>query len=58
MTAKLLKDAMERVETWPEEAQEELAAIADHRALDDRFSAFRPFGNALFDCAQSPPKAI
>jgi predicted transcriptional regulator len=28
MTAKLLKDAMERVETWPEEAQEELAAIA------------------------------
>jgi predicted transcriptional regulator len=28
MTAKLLKEAMERVETWPEEAQEELAAIA------------------------------
>lgn len=28
MTAKVLKEAMERVETWPEEAQEELAAIA------------------------------
>lgn len=28
MTAKVLKDAMERVETWPQEAQEELAEIA------------------------------
>jgi predicted transcriptional regulator len=28
MTAKVLKEAMERVETWPEAAQEELAAIA------------------------------
>ncbi len=28
MTAKVLTDAMRRVETWPEEAQEELAGIA------------------------------
>lgn len=28
MTAKVLTDAMKRVETWPEEAQEELAGIA------------------------------
>ena len=28
MTAKMLKDVLERVETWPREAQEELAAIA------------------------------
>jgi predicted transcriptional regulator len=28
MTAKLLTDAMKRVETWPEAAQEELAEIA------------------------------
>jgi predicted transcriptional regulator len=28
MTAKVLKQAMERVETWPEEAQAELAEIA------------------------------
>jgi plasmid stabilization system protein ParE len=28
MTAKILKDVLERVETWPQEAQEELAAIA------------------------------
>ena len=28
MTAKVLKEAMERVESWPEEAQEELAEIA------------------------------
>ncbi len=28
MTAKALKEAMERVESWPEEAQEELAEIA------------------------------
>ena len=28
MTAKLLTDAMQRVETWPKAAQEELAAIA------------------------------
>jgi hypothetical protein len=28
MTAKALREAMARVETWPEEAQEELAAIA------------------------------
>jgi len=28
MTAKALKDVLQRVETWPEEAQEELAAIA------------------------------
>jgi len=28
MTAKALKEAMQRVEAWPEEAQEELAAIA------------------------------
>ena len=28
MTTKALKEAMQRVETWPEEAQEELAEIA------------------------------
>jgi hypothetical protein len=28
MTAKVLTDAMKRVETWPEEAQEELASLA------------------------------
>jgi predicted transcriptional regulator len=28
MTSKALKDAMRRVETWPEEAQQELAEIA------------------------------
>jgi len=28
MTAKALKEAMQRVESWPEEAQEELAQIA------------------------------
>jgi len=28
MTAKALKDVLERVETWPEEAQEQLAEIA------------------------------
>jgi predicted transcriptional regulator len=28
MTAKVLKEAMQRVETWPEEAQAELAEIA------------------------------
>ncbi len=28
MTAKALKEAMQRVEAWPEEAQEELAEIA------------------------------
>jgi predicted transcriptional regulator len=28
MTAKVLKEAMQRVETWPERAQEELAEIA------------------------------
>jgi len=28
MTAKVLKEAMRRVETWPEEAQTELAEIA------------------------------
>ncbi len=28
MTAKALKDVMERVEAWPEEAQQELADIA------------------------------
>ena len=28
MTAKALKEAMQRAESWPEEAQEELAAIA------------------------------
>jgi len=28
MTAKALKDVLQRVEAWPEEAQEELAAIA------------------------------
>jgi hypothetical protein len=28
MTTKALKEAMQRVETWPQEAQEELAAIA------------------------------
>jgi len=28
MTAKALKEAMQRVESWPEEAQEELAEIA------------------------------
>ena len=28
MTAKLLKEALQRVESWPEQAQEELAEIA------------------------------
>jgi hypothetical protein len=28
MTAKILKDVLERVEAWPEEAQNELAQIA------------------------------
>jgi predicted transcriptional regulator len=28
MTAKVLKDVLQRVETWPEEAQQELAEIA------------------------------
>ena len=28
MKAKILKDVLERVETWPEEAQTELAQIA------------------------------
>lgn len=28
MTAKMLKDVMERAESWPKEAQAELAAIA------------------------------
>jgi predicted transcriptional regulator len=28
MTAKVLKDVLERVETWPEEAQQELVEIA------------------------------
>jgi predicted transcriptional regulator len=28
MTVKVLKEAMERVESWPQEAQEELAEIA------------------------------
>jgi hypothetical protein len=28
MTAKALKDAMQRVESWPERAQEELTAIS------------------------------
>jgi hypothetical protein len=28
MTAKILEEALQRVESWPEEAQEELAAIA------------------------------
>jgi hypothetical protein len=28
MTAKILKDVLERVEKWPEEAQSELAQIA------------------------------
>jgi hypothetical protein len=28
MTAKALRDVLRRVEAWPEEAQEELAAIA------------------------------
>ena len=28
MTAKILKDVLERVKTWPEEAQTELAQIA------------------------------
>jgi hypothetical protein len=28
MTAKALQDALKRVETWPEEAQQELAEIA------------------------------
>jgi hypothetical protein len=28
MTAKVLKDVLERVKTWPEEAQRELAQIA------------------------------
>jgi predicted transcriptional regulator len=36
MTAKILTDAMQRVETWPEDAQEELAAIA--LEIDDALS--------------------
>jgi predicted transcriptional regulator len=33
MTAKALKDVMQKVESWPQEAQEELAAIA--REMDE-----------------------
>lgn len=34
MTAKALKDMMQRVESWPESAQEELAAIAKEIEAD------------------------
>lgn len=37
MTAKVLKDVLERVEAWPEEAQEQLAAIA--REIDAELAA-------------------
>ena len=36
MTAKVLKDVLERVAAWPEEAQEELAEIA--REMDTQLS--------------------
>ena len=42
MTAKALKEAMARVESWPEEAQEELAEIAfeiDAGLKDGRYRA-------------------
>ena len=42
MTAKALKEAMARAESWPEEAQEELAAIAleiDAGLKDGRYRA-------------------
>ena len=37
MTAKALKDVLDRVEAWPEEAQEELARIA--REMDAQLAA-------------------
>ena len=38
MTTKLLKEAMERVEAWPEEAQEELELDYSGDALDIGFN--------------------
>jgi hypothetical protein len=47
MTAKVLTDAMKRVETWPTEAQEELAWIA--LEIDDALKggAYRPTPDEL-----------
>ena len=42
MTAKALKEAMQRVESWPQEAQEELAELAfeiDARLKGDKYQA-------------------
>jgi hypothetical protein len=42
MIAKLLTDAMKRVETWPEEIQEELAGIALEIDAALNGGAYRP----------------
>jgi hypothetical protein len=47
MTAKILKEAMKRVETWPEEAQEELAGIALEIDAALKGGAYRPTPNEL-----------
>jgi hypothetical protein len=42
MTVKALKEAMQRVESWPQEAQEELAEIAfeiDERLKGGKYNA-------------------
>jgi predicted transcriptional regulator len=41
MTAKLLKDVLERAEKWPEEAQTELAQIALEIDADLRSGKYR-----------------
>jgi len=41
MTAKVLKEAMRRVETWPEEAQAELAEIALEMDVSLKVGAYR-----------------
>jgi predicted transcriptional regulator len=42
MTVKILKDAMQRAESWPQEAQEELAELAfeiDAQLKRDKYQA-------------------
>ena len=41
MTGKELRDLMERIESWPEEAQEELADIALEIEAEFRRGAYR-----------------
>jgi predicted transcriptional regulator len=47
MTAKVLTDALERVETWPEEAQEELAGIAIEMDAALKDGAWHPTAEEL-----------